>query len=53
MQHIVVDGTVVMGLFQSSSGQKAGCNTVRTGQITIDILFQSSSGQKAGCNACI
>ena len=38
-------------LFQSSSGQKAGCNRSKTviarnGQH----MFQSSSGQKAGCN---
>ena len=39
-----------MTKFQSSSGQKAGCNG--SGQVGIHrlSLFQSSSGQKAGCN---
>ena len=37
--------------FQSSSGQKAGCNWPRQSSRPTDlILFQSSSGQKAGCN---
>ena len=37
--------------FQSSSGQKAGCNTVIRNGIEDDgYPFQSSSGQKAGCN---
>ena len=37
--------------FQSSSGQKAGCNT-RWWQVAVAHFtgFQSSSGQKAGCN---
>ena len=38
--------------FQSSSGQKAGCNRVMNApERNIPIWFQSSSGQKAGCNA--
>ena len=37
--------------FQSSSGQKAGCNTWHhEGQVSVVSRFQSSSGQKAGCN---
>ena len=37
--------------FQSSSGQKAGCNLAgNRGVDTARISFQSSSGQKAGCN---
>ena len=36
--------------FQSSSGQKAGCNTLAVWRIVTSIVFQSSSGQKAGCN---
>ena len=50
------DGSAACGLirdilFQSSSGQKAGCN-VRggVGVRTRGAKFQSSSGQKAGCN---
>ena len=38
------------GLFQSSSGQKAGCNGCFSGWAASQLLFQSSSGQKAGCN---
>ena len=37
--------------FQSSSGQKAGCNTVLTQHRVWYKPFQSSSGQKAGCNS--
>ena len=36
--------------FQSSSGQKAGCNDLITTPRPPANLFQSSSGQKAGCN---
>ena len=36
--------------FQSSSGQKAGCNGALEFYIWPVGLFQSSSGQKAGCN---
>ena len=37
--------------FQSSSGQKAGCNPEFREAIRVELdLFQSSSGQKAGCN---
>ena len=38
--------------FQSSSGQKAGCNSNGTEyEFRVRAVFQSSSGQKAGCNA--
>ena len=38
-------------VFQSSSGQKAGCNRGRaTSNTKCPSTFQSSSGQKAGCN---
>ena len=37
-------------LFQSSSGQKAGCNTCGHELTIVLSKFQSSSGQKAGCN---
>ena len=37
-------------LFQSSSGQKAGCNLFGSLLAWICSRFQSSSGQKAGCN---
>ena len=38
-------------LFQSSSGQKAGCNSPSSESVGLNnIVFQSSSGQKAGCN---
>ena len=37
-------------LFQSSSGQKAGCNPIVGRMSRCSWLFQSSSGQKAGCN---
>ena len=37
--------------FQSSSGQKAGCNLLREYNTETFMWFQSSSGQKAGCNA--
>ena len=37
--------------FQSSSGQKAGCNSIwPEGVRLVRHVFQSSSGQKAGCN---
>ena len=36
--------------FQSSPGQKAGCNLSRTTFRVIWARFQSSPGQKAGCN---
>ena len=39
-------------VFQSSSGQKAGCNQVCPVAGKVFPGFQSSSGQKAGCNAC-
>ena len=40
-----------VSVFQSSSGQKAGCNTANSLRMSLAlILFQSSSGQKAGCN---
>ena len=38
-------------VFQSSSGQKAGCNRGSHSCRTVRMVFQSSSGQKAGCNA--
>ena len=37
-------------LFQSSPGQKAGCNSRIATRIWLAPLFQSSPGQKAGCN---
>ena len=37
-------------MFQSSSGQKAGCNVIERNAGGLALLFQSSSGQKAGCN---
>ena len=37
-------------LFQSSPGQKAGCNLRRLPRKTLTSMFQSSPGQKAGCN---
>ena len=48
-------------VFQSSPGQKAGCNPARRPGATADAksksgdptLFQSSPGQKAGCNAVV
>ena len=40
----------VATLFQSSSGQKAGCNPLGGNHNAGLLLFQSSSGQKAGCN---
>ena len=36
--------------FQSSSGQKAGCNSRVDSYCLTPRAFQSSSGQKAGCN---
>ena len=36
--------------FQSSPGQKAGCNAAQEDSVCV---FQSSPGQKAGCNARI
>ena len=36
--------------FQSSSGQKAGCNLSPQFPAGDVYMFQSSSGQKAGCN---
>ena len=45
-------GCIRVAVFQSSSGQKAGCN-LRTDGMIVSISFsrfQSSSGQKAGCN---
>ena len=36
--------------FQSSSGQKAGCNLMSASSWLSHREFQSSSGQKAGCN---
>ena len=42
---------MVAELFQSSSGQKAGCNIPKGAIVATAVLrFQSSSGQKAGCN---
>ena len=38
------------GEFQSSSGQKAGCNMRPSPKSNGWHRFQSSSGQKAGCN---
>ena len=43
-------GLSVSGMFQSSSGQKAGCNERGASRSTVAWEFQSSSGQKAGCN---
>ena len=37
--------------FQSSPGQKAGCNLKHRHEGPIPRMFQSSPGQKAGCNA--
>ena len=53
MQRPVSAGEADGGVFQSSSGQKAGCNPEleRLGHIPAGLaVFQSSSGQKAGCN---
>ena len=36
--------------FQSSPGQKAGCNRNIATSIPPELMFQSSPGQKAGCN---
>ena len=36
--------------FQSSPGQKAGCNVGVPDMTRVPVLFQSSPGQKAGCN---
>ena len=38
-------------LFQSSPGQKAGCNSILRRRQVAAPVFQSSPGQKAGCNA--
>ena len=38
-------------MFQSSPGQKAGCNRKRQEMRHDEMRFQSSPGQKAGCNA--
>ena len=40
-------------MFQSSPGQKAGCNPGRRGHGSSSTAFQSSPGQKAGCNAML
>ena len=37
-------------MFQSSPGQKAGCNRETLSCPLLATLFQSSPGQKAGCN---
>ena len=37
-------------VFQSSPGQKAGCNVLRSITVSPPHMFQSSPGQKAGCN---
>ena len=43
--------TLEATLFQSSSGQKAGCNAAGSSlRCSRHRMFQSSSGQKAGCN---
>ena len=41
---------VWMAMFQSSSGQNAGCNVRAIATVPPIASFQSSSGQKAGCN---
>ena len=41
---------VPLPTFQSSSGQKAGCNVEPRDTLVLQLMFQSSSGQKAGCN---
>ena len=38
------------GKFQSSPGQKAGCNLNPAATVVVLAKFQSSPGQKAGCN---
>ena len=51
-----VGGAVIAGLrrvFQSSPGQKAGCNTTTWAPRRKLRRFQSSPGQKAGCNCGI
>ena len=52
MQHFISTGGHGQYFsFQSSSGQKAGCNQEkRNATWTPNSRFQSSSGQKAGCN---
>ena len=42
---------VWMAMFQSASGQKAGCNVIEGVPAAAAVVFQSSSSQKAGCNA--
>ena len=39
-----------MSKFQSSPGQKAGCNFALLRTPVTPMVFQSSPGQKAGCN---
>ena len=46
---IVLIGVRIHG-FQSSPGQKAGCNPESARQHGRLYAFQSSPGQKAGCN---
>ena len=51
MQHPSVRWLSMVSEFQSSSGQKAGCNPFKgLAANPFELLFQSSSGQKAGCN---
>ena len=48
---VVTPVTRTVDWFQSSSGQKAGCNASRCSfSSSVSSMFQSSSGQKAGCN---
>ena len=50
MQHLRADAMMAERKFQSSSGQKAGCNPRTASSANKYPRFQSSSGQKAGCN---
>ena len=42
--------TTLISLFQSSPGQKAGCNIASSATFALKAGFQSSPGQKARCN---
>ena len=51
VQHSTIEIAVREDLFQSSPGQKAGCNhRGKLLSLNSNTLFQSSPGQKAGCN---
>ena len=50
MQRRMIDMKVTVDKFQSSPGQKAGCNFYCFALTSGHWMFQSSPGQKAGCN---